>query len=329
MTDQQQQETDAPDLAPYVAKVAEALEAVDEATPEVPAYVQAVAVSTGPFGVEVWEANDMEEGGFHRVDRGGFVSPEQWLALRGVLELDPDFWRDLGPRLTCGELTAWAELLDAFGEAEAREALVGGHVDDGGEGDEEAGQHGAFDVTHPWFDPRNAKWQALSLDERRARLQMAQDAAILEHGFGVVGVFPTEGDAGPGYHFAYTYGRALQGKAELVVVGMSGNAGAVINGIAERIDRGEIPEGVVVSMPGDETACVALAPVPDGWVREQMHASFRACRTRPVRAVQLLWTDDEGRWPWHPDRIAENLAEGIVPISVLAGEGAWRPEGLR
>jgi len=331
MTATDQHDPDAPgDLAPYVAKIAEALEAVDAATPEVPAYVQALAVSTGPYGGEVWAANDEDEGGFQKVEHSGFLPPERWLALRDVLDLDPHFWADMGPRLTCGELTAFASLLDAFGEHESREALVGAHVDDEHEDDEEAAQHGAYDVTHPWFDPRNLKWQALSLDDRRARLQRSQDAEVLEKGYGIVGVFPTEesiADGSMDYHFAYTYGRAIAGKAELVVVGMSSEAGSgVISGILERVDRGEIPEGVVATLQSDPTQAVVLAPVPDEWVQAHMFASLRVCRTRPVRAVQLLWTDDEGRWPWHPDRVRENLEGGLVPIRTLT-EG-WRPEGV-
>lgn len=128
------------------------------------------------------------------------------------------------------------------------------------------------------------KWQ-------EAELQDMLDK-IAKHGWAVQGVFgDAEIEAAP---FAYTAGLTAQGLPELVIYGLDvGLAGNVLNSAAtQMIESGEFAAGQAVSRlirNFDMVAIEVLLPV-DLLAAVQIYG--------PVRAIQLVWPDTEGRFPW-------------------------------
>ncbi|HTI78462.1 MAG TPA: DUF4262 domain-containing protein [Mycobacterium sp.] len=119
------------------------------------------------------------------------------------------------------------------------------------------------------------------LDELRASIRI--------HGWVVQSV---DGDRLP---FAYTIGLHDRGLPELLVTGMSGeNAARVLNDVAVAALGGR------VFLPGAHIA------VGDGPLLEivevdhpDAHLNFAVALGGPdIRALQLVWPDERGRWPW-------------------------------
>lgn len=117
-------------------------------------------------------------------------------------------------------------------------------------------------------------------------------AIIRDHGWAVQCV---EDEKRP---FAYTVGLHGLGAPELLISGVSPQgASHVLNSVA----RGMIGEGTIVA-PAMRIDCrdgplieVVEVEHPD------VHLKFaiRLFGTR-VRALQLVWADERGRWPWDP-----------------------------
>lgn len=116
---------------------------------------------------------------------------------------------------------------------------------------------------------------------------------IAEHGWAVQGVFPTT-DA-PGVPFAYTVGLTAQRLPELVIYGLAPAAAHPILNIAATRMRDEGP-----LTPGEP-----VSRVIDGFdvaVREVSDPTDLAMARRfygAVQALQLVWPDAHGRFPWH------------------------------
>ena len=172
----------------------------------------------------------------------------------------------------------------------------------------------------------SAEWLA-----RRDVHMLEQATEIAVNGWTMVGVFPTEEDAKDrNFHFCYTIGRSLEGHAELIVTGMSHNAGPLLGFLIDT--WGQVDEqtpGVPFEVrSGANDGWLVLAPVPDGW-RDELMTMTRAQVGEGFTALQVLWTDDEERWPWEPGhaRMQRMAVEGDT-MPVLAGND-WRPEGKR
>lgn len=141
-----------------------------------------------------------------------------------------------------------------------------------------------------------------AFDEETARV-------IREYGHQVVGVFPTEGDDGA--PFAYTVGRTLSGRPELLITGplRPDIACAILNYAAE-VDDGTPLE------PGDRddilVGYTARIVEVDPWASQM----FQAVRLfgEEVRALQLVWPDPGGRFPWDEGWAYERDAQ---PVRVL------------
>jgi Domain of unknown function (DUF4262) len=119
------------------------------------------------------------------------------------------------------------------------------------------------------------------LDELRETIRI--------HGWAVQGV---DDDPRP---YAYTIGLHDHGLPELMVTGLTQQRAArVLNDVAEAAVRGRVLK------PGAHIA-VGVGPLleivevdhPDA------HMNFAIALGGPgIRALQLVWADDRGRWPW-------------------------------
>lgn len=114
-------------------------------------------------------------------------------------------------------------------------------------------------------------------------------AIILDHGWAVQCV---EDDRRP---YAYTIGLNERGFTELLVTGLAPeNAGELLNWAARHIVRGlAITPGQQFTEPTGKLIEVVEVDHPDA------HMDFAVALGGPdVRALQLVWADDRGRWPW-------------------------------
>ncbi len=144
-------------------------------------------------------------------------------------------------------------------------------------------------------DDDDARWAVL---ERYRRI-------MDEHGWAIVAVEPDAAD--PAGSFTYTVGLSKAGAPELVVTGMPAESGAALLGdLAARLwsgerlgtgrDVGHVARGVLVR----------LVPVEPGRSRERLavaHEFFDA-PDHEVEALQVVWRDAAGRWPWHDPAVA-------------------------
>jgi hypothetical protein len=108
--------------------------------------------------------------------------------------------------------------------------------------------------------------------------------------------------------YAYTVGRTFVGLPELLVTGVPPERAAEL-----LHDFGDALVGALPLTPGERVALsgrdlVELVRVanPDA----HMHAAV-ALYGDEVRAMQLVWSDERGRWPWAPDF---NDGRGIQPV---------------
>jgi hypothetical protein len=131
---------------------------------------------------------------------------------------------------------------------------------------------------------------------------------ILAHGWAVQYV---EDDRRP---FAYTIGLHDRGLPELLVTGLAPrHATWLLNTFARRTLLGRRPApGNQVSLPaGTRVELVGVAQ-PDA------HLYMAVAIEGPgIEAVQLVWADDRGRWPWAP-----GFDDGRRPQPVLGSRAA-------
>lgn len=119
--------------------------------------------------------------------------------------------------------------------------------------------------------------------------------------------------------FAYTIGLTGQGLPELVVTGLrTESAATVLNAAAQYCCDALVPlagETMRVGI-GPECEVVAL-PHPD----VHLFTAVDVYGTR-VRALQLVWADSRGRYPWE---VGHRAGRGGQPV--LGPRGAWRAAG--
>lgn len=119
------------------------------------------------------------------------------------------------------------------------------------------------------------------LDELRAMVRL--------HGWVVQGV---EDDRLP---FAYTIGLHDRGLPELLVTGMSQEeAAGLLNDVAVAALGGRVFEpGAHVAVGNGPLLEIVEVDQPDA------HLNFAVALGGPdIRALQLVWADERGRWPW-------------------------------
>ncbi|OBF93732.1 hypothetical protein A5790_10915 [Mycobacterium sp. 852002-51152_SCH6134967] len=135
-------------------------------------------------------------------------------------------------------------------------------------------------------------WQCDHPEATRADYHDVLRRTILEHGWAVQFV---ESSRNP---FAYTVGLHSAGLPELLVTGVSPEwAVRLLNTVANYLIRERVPA------PGD------TMQLPDGWQAEfvavaqpDAHLKLAVELYGPeVRALQLVWRDDDGHSAWCPD----------------------------
>lgn len=139
------------------------------------------------------------------------------------------------------------------------------------------------------------------MNERELELAKKVADNIIQFGVHLMGVFPTVDDPEPGPGFIYTIGLATVDppQPELIVFGMSPRTGGhVLNDLADRVTKkGERLQpyqnydDVIVDYP------VMLIPVDDSTEHLTWANAFFGLE-EPVPALQMVWTDKAGRYPW-------------------------------
>jgi hypothetical protein len=125
---------------------------------------------------------------------------------------------------------------------------------------------------------------------------------IDRYGWAVVGVsgLPEE----PWSTFAYSVGLTRIGAPELILFGLCPHTGArILNVLAGRVLSGEVlVDGDEVPPPSTIGPPIRLGAVPVDVVDDYLLIAHRFYPAEPfgVRALQVIWPDDEGRWPWEP-----------------------------
>ena len=114
--------------------------------------------------------------------------------------------------------------------------------------------------------------------------------------------------------YAYTVGLAGHARPELVVTGLAYNQAAdILNGIAAQLlQNGPPGPGDLVPLPGGQRAEIVRVAEPS------VHLLVAAAVNGPgFSALQLVYADDQGRWPWNPD-----FRGGRGGQPVLGGRGS-------
>jgi uncharacterized protein DUF4262 len=147
------------------------------------------------------------------------------------------------------------------------------------------------------------KCQGWSDEEIRAdRLR-----TIERHGWSVTTVL---GD-GTTTAFAYTVGLTrYHGHPELLVSGLrTATAGRFLNGLAEQIRGGKrYAAGQLLTKPSGHRW--QFVPVDDPTRLVDAQETY-ASEAGLVPGLQVIWSDHDGHWPWHPDW---THGEGTQPL---------------
>ncbi|GAB6900298.1 DUF4262 domain-containing protein [Kineosporia succinea] len=121
---------------------------------------------------------------------------------------------------------------------------------------------------------------------------------IEQHGWGYVHV---EGGGRPS--LTYTVGLTrFHGHPELAVTGLDADqATPLLDGLAHEVRHGvRLAPGDLLAEPCCETHLLQLVEVGDPRHLAQAQEIY-ASRAGLVPGLQVVWTDDRGRWPWEHD----------------------------
>jgi hypothetical protein len=116
---------------------------------------------------------------------------------------------------------------------------------------------------------------------------------MMRHGWAVQGI-ERDGARPP---WAYTLGLTECGLPELVITGLPlGRCATLLNGVAEHCLHADPPvPGERIALVGGPLVEVVELPHPDA----HLHTAVAFFGT-DLRALQLVWADDRGGWPWQP-----------------------------
>jgi hypothetical protein len=145
-------------------------------------------------------------------------------------------------------------------------------------------------------------WQCDHPDKTQADYLDLLRAKIRAHGWAVQYV---EADRTP---FAYTVGLHDRGLPELLVTGLSPQPSAwLLRTFARRSLLGPKP------VPGRQVSLSAGARIEPVTVTQPDAHLYMAVAIggQGIKALQLVWADDRGRWPWAPG-FAQG--RGIQPV---------------
>jgi hypothetical protein len=123
--------------------------------------------------------------------------------------------------------------------------------------------------------------------------------------------------------YAYTVGLPSHGRPELVVTGLSYDRAADLLGrVAEHALQAAAPlPGELVPLPGGPTVEIVRVTEPS------VHLAVAAAINGPgFRALQLVYADDRGHWPWDA---GFRGGRGGQPVLGARGEPSRRSSGRR
>jgi len=143
-------------------------------------------------------------------------------------------------------------------------------------------------------------------------------ALIERHGWAVQGV--TCGGRGRP-EFAYTVGLLTLGEPEFIIFGAPfGAACGVLDDLAARVrdgaryTHGQVLDDVIAPQP---VVLLEVADTTQHLLIAQQFAAAEPVRPRQVRAWQVVYPDDDGRWPWQPGFAVPDLPIlGLIPEGV-------------
>jgi uncharacterized protein DUF4262 len=125
---------------------------------------------------------------------------------------------------------------------------------------------------------------------------------ILEHGWAVLSILSEGRRRHPG--FSYTIGLWSIGHPELVVFGLAPDrAQTLLNEVSERVRTGLTLVGreTVSAVSMHPSHYLRVFPLPDAEsVLLRARDQFRGDHAEPVSALQLVWADENGAFPWEP-----------------------------
>ena len=135
-------------------------------------------------------------------------------------------------------------------------------------------------------------WKCDDPDLTDADVHRRFRAVISEFGWAVQGV---EGDARRA-PWAYTVGLTEHQRPELVLTGLDpGPASFVLNEVAGHVLHADpLTVGSRFQLHGSPELEVVQVAAPD----VHLLTAVGIFGADAVRAVQLVWSDDDGRWPW-------------------------------
>jgi hypothetical protein len=130
-------------------------------------------------------------------------------------------------------------------------------------------------------------------------------ASVREHGWAIKYV---EDDRRP---YAYTMGLHELGLPELLVTGVTTERALALLDyfIEEAIDKGAPRPGDRIAL--SDTACIEAVHVDQPDV--QLGLAVRLFGSK-LRAVQLVWTDMRGRWPWDKGFDFDGLRQPVLGV---------------
>ncbi|OBG21620.1 hypothetical protein A5768_26325 [Mycolicibacterium fortuitum] len=120
-------------------------------------------------------------------------------------------------------------------------------------------------------------------------------ATIAEHGWAVIGVFPTDGN--PDMTCCYTVGLSPRSLPELAVYGLPLNAGAALLNAAAKslVERGATwADGEFPTNLTPEHTVIQRITMTD----TSDLAEAKNFYNKPILGLQLVWSDNMGRLPW-------------------------------
>ena len=118
--------------------------------------------------------------------------------------------------------------------------------------------------------------------------------------------------------FAYTIGLHDRGLPELLVTGLSADSAAqVLNDVAVAAVGGRVFEpGTHIAVGDGPLLEIVEVDHPDA------HLNFAVALGGPeLRALQLVWADDRGRWPW---AAGWGPGQPRQPVFGVRGQGAQK-----
>lgn len=114
--------------------------------------------------------------------------------------------------------------------------------------------------------------------------------------------------------FAYTLGLTRHDLPELAVTGVPPQrAVGLLNAVAfTTVNRGELTAGARMTLPSGTRVELVEVEHPDAHLK--FAAAFFASE---IRALQVVWADERGRWPWAPDFDAGRGTQPVLGVRAV------------